>query len=59
MEPTSSGSGEVHSHLSSQPDKGEGMSGKFDAPPGSAGERARAVAGRVHDRADDFLDAAA
>jgi hypothetical protein len=56
MEPTNSG-GEVHSHLSSQPDKGEGMSGKFDTP-STAGERARAFAGRMHDRTDDLLDAA-
>jgi ElaB/YqjD/DUF883 family membrane-anchored ribosome-binding protein len=57
MESTSSGSGEVHSHLSSQPDKGEGMSGKFDTP-ATPGERARAFAGRMRDRTDDFLDAA-
>lgn len=57
MEPTNTGSGDVHSHPSTQPDKGEAMSGKFDthAPPR---ERARAFAGRVHDRTDDFLDAA-
>ena len=58
MEPTNSGSGEVHAHPDSQPDKGEGMSGKFDNPPYTPGERARAFTGRVHDRADDLLDAA-
>lgn len=30
MESTTGGSGDVHAHLSSQPDKGEGMSGKYD-----------------------------
>lgn len=32
MESSSSGSGDVHAHISSQPDKGVGMSGKFDLP---------------------------
>mgnify|MGYP006211094331 CR=1 FL=1 len=32
MESTSGGSGEVHAHLSSQPDKGRGMSGKYEGP---------------------------
>lgn len=53
MEPTS-GSGEVHSHLASHPDKGEGMSGKFDADE-SAGERIRDLGGRAREGADDFV----
>ena len=55
MEAPSAGTGEVHSHLSShsggggQPDKGEGMSGKYEAPRPPAGERAREMAGRIGD----------
>lgn len=52
MEP-SSGSAEVHAHLSAEPDKGDGMSGKFD-PPGGAAEYAR----RVRDRAEDMMGSA-
>jgi hypothetical protein len=58
MESTTGGSGDMHSHLSSQPDKGEGMSGKFETASGTARERAREFAGRMHDRTDDLLDAA-
>ena len=47
MESTTGGSGEVHAHISSQPDKGEGMSGKFDTHGGGAKEFTR----RVRERA--------
>lgn len=57
MESSSSGSGDVHAHLSSQPDKGDGMSGKFDVHEGVTGQ-SRAFAGRARDRAEDLLGSA-
>ena len=57
MEPSTSGSGEIHSHLSNHPDKGEGMSGQFTSHT-SPGERAREFAERAQDRADDFVETA-
>lgn len=58
MESSSSGTGEVHAHLSSQPDKGEGMSGKFEAPHAGRGERAREMADRIADGAWELRDRA-
>lgn len=54
MESTTGGSGEVHAHISSQPDKGEGMSGKFDTHGGGAKEFTR----RVRERAEDAFGSA-
>lgn len=53
MESSTGGSGDVHAHISAQPDKGEGMSGKFDSPEGAA-EFTR----RVRDRAEEAFDSA-
>lgn len=39
MERSSSGMGEVHAHISAQPAKGVGMSGKFDPPNHEHSER--------------------
>jgi ElaB/YqjD/DUF883 family membrane-anchored ribosome-binding protein len=51
MEPTTGGSGEVHAHIASQPDKGEGMSGKFDRD-----STARDLGRRVRQGAEDAFD---
>lgn len=58
MEPSSGGSGEVHAHVSSHPDKGDGMSGKFDADTGSHGSRAQSGTGGVRDRAERVVSGA-
>lgn len=56
MQSPTGGSGEVHAHLSSMPDKGEGMSGKFHDS--HHGEHSAGFADRVRERADDAWDAA-
>lgn len=54
MESKSGGSGEVHAHLSSQPDKGQGMSGKYDTPADAgAGGNARDFTRRARQQAED------
>ncbi|HEX6924015.1 MAG TPA: hypothetical protein VF167_01190 [Longimicrobiaceae bacterium] len=59
MESSSSGSGDVHAHLSSQPDKGVGMSGKFDAPgqdPEREGESLRDRAAEAFEHGGELRD---
>lgn len=53
---TTPASGEVHSHLSSQPDKGSGDSGKYDLEEakGAAGERFGEMKDRVQGRAEEL-----
>jgi ElaB/YqjD/DUF883 family membrane-anchored ribosome-binding protein len=60
MESQTGGSGEVHAHISAQPDKGEGMSGKFDDVPsgGARGGSARDFSRKMRDRADDAIGSA-
>lgn len=53
MESSTGGSGDVHAHISAQPDKGEGMSGKFDSP-----ESAADFTRRMRDRAEEAFDGA-
>ena len=55
MESTTGGSGDVHAHISTQPDKGEGMSGKYDSR--SAGGRSEHDR-PLRDRASDALGSA-
>lgn len=50
MESRSGGSGDVHAHISAQPDKGEGMSGKYEP------DEAAAFTQRVRDRAEEAFD---
>lgn len=43
------GSGEVHAHISAEPDKGQGMSGKYELPP----DEGAGFTSRLRERAGD------
>lgn len=58
--PSTTGAGEVHAHLSNQPDKGEQDSGKFNLDEASATARDRAadIGGQAQEKAGELADRA-